>query len=72
MLQITISEFRKDIKRYSELVKEQDIIVVSNGKPVMRVSDPMKDKVTKIKSLRGIARTELNYEDILKEKLIEL
>ncbi|MBR2702461.1 MAG: hypothetical protein IKP88_07145 [Lachnospiraceae bacterium] len=72
MLQVTISEFRKDIKKYSELVKEQDIIVVSNGKPVMRVSDPMKEKITKIKSLKGIAKTELNYEDILKEKLTEL
>lgn len=72
MLQITISEFRKDIKKYSELVKEQDIIVVSNGKPVMRVSDPMKEKITKIKSLKGIAKTELNYEDILREKLTEL
>ena len=72
MLQVTISEFRKDIKKYSELVKEQDIIVVSNGKPVMRVSDPMKEKITRIKSLKGIARTELNYEDILREKLTEL
>ncbi|MBQ1522270.1 MAG: hypothetical protein IIZ74_05865 [Erysipelotrichaceae bacterium] len=72
MLQITISEFRKDIKKYSELVKEQDIIVVSNGKPVMRVSDPMKEKITRIKSLKGIAKTELNYEDILREKLTEL
>ena len=72
MLQVTISEFRKDIKKYSELVKEQDIIVVSNGKPVMRVSDPMKEKITRIKSLKGIAKTELNYEDILREKLTEL
>ena len=72
MLQITISEFRKDIKKYSELVKEQDIIVVSNGKPVMRVSDHMKEKITKIKRLKGIAKTELSYEDILREKLTEL
>ena len=72
MLQVTISEFRKDIKKYSELVKEQDIIVVSNGKPVMRVSDPMKEKITKIKRLEGIAKTELSYEDILREKLTEL
>ncbi|MBQ3383927.1 MAG: hypothetical protein IJG59_01785 [Erysipelotrichaceae bacterium] len=72
MLQVTISEFRKDIKKYSELVKEQDIIVVSNGKPVMRVSDPMKEKIIKIKSLKGIAKTELNYEDVLREKLTEL
>ena len=71
MLQVTISEFRKDIKKYSELVKEQDIIVVSNGKPVMRVSDPMKEKITKIKRLKGIAKTELSYEDILREKLTE-
>ena len=72
MLQITISEFRKDIKKYSELVKEQDIIVVNNGKPVMRVSDPMKERVAGIKSLKGIAKTELNYEDILREKLKEI
>ena len=72
MLQVTSYEFRKDIKKYSELVKDQDIIVVSNGKPVMRVSDPMKEKIIKIKSLKGIAKTELNYEDVLREKLTEL
>jgi hypothetical protein len=38
----------------------------------MRVSDPMKEKITKIKKLKGIAKTELSYEDILREKLTEL
>ena len=72
MTVVTVSEFRKDIKKYSELVRDEDIIVVSNGKPIMKISDPLKDKIAAIKSLRGIVSNVNDYESILRRKLEEL
>lgn len=72
MTQISISEFRKNIKLYSSKVKEEDILVMSNGKPIMRISDPMKDKVEKMKSLQGIIDTEKTFEEIMEEKILDI
>ena len=72
MISISITDFRKDIKKYSELVKQEDIMVTSNGKPVMRIVDPTKDKKQKLMKLRGIVRTDKTEEEIMEEKLKEL
>lgn len=72
MTQISISEFRKNIKLYSSKVKEEDILVMSNGKPIMRISDPMKDKVEKMISLQGIIDTEKTFEEIMEEKILDI
>ena len=72
MTVVTVSEFRRNIKKYSELVRDEDIIVVSNGKPIMKVSNPLKDKITGIKGLRGIISDVSDYESVLKKKLEEL
>ena len=72
MLSISITDFRKDIKKYSELVKQEDIMVTSNGKPVMRIVDPTKDKKQKLMKLRGIVRTDKTEEEIMEGKLKEL
>ena len=72
MTEVSISDFRRDLKKYAEMVKQEDIIVLNNGKPIMRISDPLKDKVREMKALRGIAKTNADPADILKEKLREL
>ena len=72
MTQISISEFRKNIKLYSSKVKEEDILVMSNGKPIMRISDPMKDKVEKMISLQGIIDTDKTFEEIMEEKILDI
>ena len=72
MIQITISDFRQNLKKYAEIVKHEDIIVVSNGKPVMRISDPARNRVDEIKKLRGIAKTSQSSEEIMENKIREL
>lgn len=72
MISISISDFRKDMKKYSELVKQEDIMVTSNGKPVMRIVDPAKDKKQKVLKLRGVVKSDKTYEEIMEEKLKEL
>ncbi len=71
-LQISVSDFRKDLKKYSELVRENDILVLSNGRPVMRITDPMKNRVDTVRKLKGILGTEDDYEEVLQERMKEL
>ena len=72
MTQISISEFRKNLKKYADTVKEEDILVFNNGRPVMRISDPNRDKVMQLKKLRGILKTDLTYEEMLEGKLTDI
>lgn len=72
MTQISISEFRNNIKHYSQLVKEEDILVVNNGKPIMRITDPMKDNIARMKSIKGILKTDKSFEEIMEEKLLDI
>ena len=65
MTQVTISEFKKNIKYYSDLVKKEDILVLDNGKPIMRITDPLKNRTERMKQLRGIIKTDTEFEKIL-------
>ena len=72
MAEINVTDFRRDLKKYAEMVKTQDLIIVSNGRPIMKVTDPTKNKTLRMKSLRGIAKTDQDPDEILKGKLLEL
>ena len=72
MIEVNVTEFRRDLKKYAEMVKTQDLIIISNGRPIMKITDPAKNKTLRMKQLRGIAKTDKDPEDILKERLSEL
>lgn len=72
MIEVNVTEFRRDLKKYAEMVKTQDLVIVSNGRPIMKITDPAKNKTLRMKQLRGIAKTDKDPEDILKERLSEL
>ncbi len=72
MTEINVTEFRRDLKKYAEMVKTQDLVIVSNGRPIMKITDPAKNKTLRMKQLRGIAKTDKDPEDILKGRLSEL
>lgn len=72
MTEVNVTEFRRDLKKYAEMVKTQDLVIVSNGRPIMRITDPAKNKTLRMKQLRGIAKTDKDLEGILKERLSEL
>lgn len=54
MIETTISEFRQNLKKYEKLVKEDDILVYSNGNAVMKIEDPNKNKREAVKRLKNI------------------
>ena len=57
MTEVNVTDFRKDLKKYAEMVKTQDFIIVSNWHPIMIVTNPAKNRILNMKSLRGTAKT---------------
>ena len=72
MTNVGISEFRKNIKHFSKVVEKEDLMIFSNGKPIMKVTSPYKNRIAQIKSLKGIAKTKESFEEIMAYKLKEL
>ena len=71
MKQINITEFRKNMTKYARLVQKEDIEVLNKGEAVFIVKSPESNRNDAFISLMASARSELPYEDILKEKLNE-
>ena len=69
MIQVNITEFRNNIKKYSLLAKKQDIEVIDNGKTVFIVTNHKSDKKEAFKALSGAAKSNIPYEEILKNKI---
>lgn len=71
LTEISISEFRKNLKYYSSKVIEDDILVMNNGTPVMKVINPNKNKIILAKSLIGSIPV-FDEEEVLSKRLKEL
>ena len=71
MTEVSISEFRNNIKYYSSKVLEDDLLIMSNGKPVMKVTNPNKNKMKLIESLYGCIPV-MDENEIYKKRLKEL
>ena len=72
MTQVSITELRNHIKKYSELVREQDFEVVNRGEVVFVVKSPKSNKEDAFNALMGAVKSDIAYEDILEKKVAEL
>mgnify|MGYP000896136382 FL=1 len=54
MLQITATEFKKNLGKYLTLVTKKDILITRNGIPIAQVTIPKDDKVSLVHQLIGI------------------
>ena len=72
MTQVSITEFRNNIKKYSEMVQIQDLEVVNRGQVIFIVKSPKSNKESAFSALMGAAKSDIPCEEILKEKTKEL
>jgi len=72
MTQISVTDFRRNIKKYSELVQHEDLEVMNRGEVIFIVMSPKSAKREALKHIFGAAKSDVPYEDILKGKLAEL
>ena len=68
-MSITATELKENLSKYLLMAATEDIVITRNGKAVARLGSPYPDRVANAKSLAGIISSELNYEELKKERL---
>ena len=72
MEQVSITEFRNNLKKYVHLAKQTDLEVLNHGEVVLIVKSPGSRKKKAFDNLVGAAVSNTPYEDVLLHKLEEL
>ena len=67
---ITLDDLKMNIDKYLENVVNENIYIENNGKVIAMFSNPNKNKFEILKSLEGIIPSNVNEDDIKKEKLL--
>ena len=60
---ITATEFKTNLGKYLELVNDEDILIMKNGKIVAQLTQPTATKLALLNSLVGIAEYDNYSED---------
>ena len=73
MKKVGITEFRNNIKKYSELAQKEDFEVVNRGRLLFIVKSPKSKKIEAFEELEKLRfKGDTPYEDILKKRIEEL
>ncbi len=69
MLQISSTEFKRNLGKYLSIVGKDDIIITRNGIPVAQVSVPKDEKVSLVSQITGIIPNDgYTIEDAKRER----
>ena len=68
---ITATELKINLGKYLRIVDNEDIYIKKNGKVIAMFSNPNKNRFEILKSLEGIIPSNVNENDIKRERLIE-
>ena len=69
MTLITMTDLKKDLKKYTLLAKNEEVIITKNGKPFVKIVDASQDKRQLVRELAGCIRLEKTYEELMEERL---
>jgi len=69
VLQISSTEFKRNLGKYLSIVGKDDIIITRNGIPVAQVSVPKDEKVSLVSQITGIIPNDgYTIEDAKRER----
>lgn len=68
MTLITMTELKNDLKKYTDLAKDEDVIITKNGKPHVKIVSVSKSKADIVYDLAGSLPSDIDYEAILEER----
>ena len=71
IMTITATELKVNLGKYLRIVDNEDIYIKKNGKVIAMFSNPNKNRFEILKSLEGIIPSNVNENDIKRERLIE-
>ena len=67
-----MTDFEKDTDKYLLLAKEEDVYVIRNGKPYVKIVDVKTDRANLVKELAGSIHLEKPYGELMDERYDEL
>ena len=68
-MSITATELKTNLSKYMLLAATQDIYVTKNGKVILKLSNPNKDREEMAKSLFGIIPNDANVDAVKEERM---
>ena len=68
-MQVSISEFRNNMKKYEKLAKKEDIEVLNHNKTIFIIKSPDNAKKEACMFLKGILPADFSYEEVMNNKL---
>ena len=71
MTTITTTDLKKDLKKYLDLSREEDVYVMRNNKVIAKIVNPSVDIVNEIEALGGSLKSDMSLDDIRKARLIK-
>lgn len=70
MIQITSTEFKKNLGKYLAIVNKEDIVITRNGVPVAQLTIPKDKEVSLVSQLTGIIPDDgFSIEDARRERI---
>ncbi|MFW6306731.1 MAG: type II toxin-antitoxin system Phd/YefM family antitoxin [Bacillota bacterium] len=70
MLQITSTEFKRNLGKYLSMVGKEDLIITRNGTPIAQVTIPKDKEVSMVSQITGIIPDDgYSIEDAKRERL---
>ena len=68
MKRVSITQFRKNLKKYAEMVQEQDLEIVNRNQAVFIVKGPKQNKEDAFNALMGVANQISLMKTFLRKK----
>ena len=65
---ITMADLKKDLKKYTSIAKQEDVVITKNGKPFVKLVSASLDKQKLVDELAGCIRLDRSYEELMKER----
>ncbi len=63
-----MADLKKDLKKYTSIAKQEDVIITKNGKPFVKLVSASLDKQKLVDELAGCIRLDRSYEELMKER----
>ncbi len=65
---ITMTDLKKDLKKYTSIARQEDVVITKNGKPFVKLINASLDKQKLVDELAGCIRLDRSYEELMKER----
>lgn len=68
MTVITMTDLKRDLRKYTELAKNEDVVITKNGKPHVKLINASRSKVDILNELAGSIVMEKSYEELMEDR----